>query len=111
MEECNRLLGFQSGELFKILHRVNNALSDNEFVKQMLNMNKDINNMADNNWELMPSTIKKYVTFLLIRFVLFFFVQFLFLTDLLIAKSFYITLFYLIYLLYTFYNVLFVDTV
>uniref|UniRef100_A0A1B6KF53 Uncharacterized protein n=1 Tax=Graphocephala atropunctata TaxID=36148 RepID=A0A1B6KF53_9HEMI len=49
IEECNKLLGFQPGELYVMLHSLANLLSDSSYISQLLLMNRNINDMAENN--------------------------------------------------------------
>ncbi|XP_054268670.1 uncharacterized protein LOC128990660 [Macrosteles quadrilineatus] len=49
VEECNRLLGFRRGELNSILHSLAHILSDSDFVSEVLTINKNINEMAEEN--------------------------------------------------------------
>lgn len=49
IEDCNTLLGFPPGKLFEVLHGLSKILSDTDFIIQMLLINKNINEMAENN--------------------------------------------------------------
>lgn len=49
IEDCNKLLGYPPGKLFEVLQSLANILSDTDFIVQMLLINKNINEIAENN--------------------------------------------------------------